>query len=66
MRTGSIFHHLWLSLAMRCLSLLTPFVFPIVPITVSYFTNHSSRTRGDAIKAGGLHGLASCLPRRAY
>ena len=50
MPTGSIFHHLWLSLAMGGLSLLTPCVFPMVPITVSYFTNHSSRIRGDAIK----------------
>jgi thiol:disulfide interchange protein DsbD len=29
----------------------------MVPITVSYFTNHSSRTRGDAIKAAGLYAL---------
>lgn len=57
MPTGSIIHYFWLSIAMGGLSLLTPCVFPMVPITVSYFTNHSSRTRGDAIKAAGLYAL---------
>ena len=57
MPNTSIFHFFWLSLAMGGLSLLTPCVFPMVPITVSYFTNHSSRTRGDAVKVAGLYGL---------
>ena len=57
MPTGSIFHYLWLSLGMGALSLLTPCVFPMVPITVSFFTNHSSKTRGGAIKVAGLYGL---------
>ena len=57
MPNTSIFHFFWLSLAMGGLSLLTPCVFPMVPITVSYFTNHSSRTRSDAVKAAGLYGL---------
>ena len=34
---------------MGALSLLTPCVFPMVPITVSYFTNHAAPTRARAI-----------------
>jgi thiol:disulfide interchange protein DsbD len=52
-----MFHYFWLSLGMGALSLLTPCVFPMVPITVSFFTNHSSRTRGGAIKVAALYGL---------
>lgn len=57
MPTGSILHYFWLSLGMGALSLLTPCVFPMVPITVSFFTNHSSRTRGGAIRVAALYGL---------
>jgi thiol:disulfide interchange protein len=57
MPTGSIFHYLWLALGMGALSLLTPCVFPMVPITVSFFTNHSSRTRSGAIRMAALYGL---------
>jgi thiol:disulfide interchange protein len=38
-----------LALGMGALSLLTPCVFPMIPITVSYFTNHASRERKSAI-----------------
>ncbi len=31
------------------LSLLTPCVFPMVPITVSYFTKHAAGSRGKAV-----------------
>ncbi len=57
MPTVSIFHYFWLSLGMGALSLLTPCVFPMVPITVSFFANHSARTRGGAIKVAALYGL---------
>lgn len=33
---------LWFAMAMGALSLLTTCVFPMVPITVSYFSNHGS------------------------
>jgi thiol:disulfide interchange protein len=32
-------------------------VFPMVPITVSFFANHSSRTRAGALKMAALYGL---------
>jgi thiol:disulfide interchange protein len=57
MPTGSILHYFWLSLGMGALSLLTPCVFPMVPITVSFFTKHSSSTRAGAIRMAGLYGL---------
>jgi thiol:disulfide interchange protein len=57
MPTGSMVHYFWLSLGMGALSLLTPCVFPMVPITVSFFANHSSRTRGGALKMAALYGL---------
>ena len=37
-----------LAAAMGALSLLTPCVFPMIPITVSYFTGHSGETRKHA------------------
>ena len=57
MPTGSMLHYFWLSLGMGALSLLTPCVFPMVPITVSFFANHSSRTRAGAIRMAALYGL---------
>jgi len=40
---------LWLAAVMGVLSLLTPCVFPMIPITVSYFTNHASGNRKGAV-----------------
>ncbi len=40
---------LWLAAVMGALSLLTPCVFPMVPITVSYFTNHAGGNRRNAV-----------------
>ena len=46
---------------MGALSLLTPCVFPMVPITVSYFTNHAAATRRRAIATAALYGLGIAL-----
>lgn len=35
-------HYLWLAVTAGAVSLLTPCVFPMIPITVSYFTDHAS------------------------
>ncbi len=50
---------LWLAATMGALSLLTPCVFPMVPITISYFSRAERGTRGAAIRdavmyAGGI------------
>jgi len=47
----------WLAATLGLLSLLTPCVFPMIPITVSYFTNHSSGSRGKAVKLATIYSL---------
>ncbi len=48
---------IWLAITLGALSLLTPCVFPMIPITVSYFTNHASHSRGKAIKLASIYSL---------
>jgi len=57
--TPSLPLFLWLAAVMGALSLLTPCVFPMIPITVSYFTRNSETTRraparNALIYAGGI------------
>lgn len=46
---------IWLAIIMGALSLLTPCVFPMIPITVSYFANHSGTSRRAAIGKAGVY-----------
>ena len=48
---------IWLAITLGALSLLTPCVFPMIPITVSYFTNHSSQSRAKAVKLASIYSL---------
>ena len=48
---------LYLAVTMGFLALLTPCVFPMVPITVSFFTKQQSQTRSESL----LRSLAYCL-----
>lgn len=48
---------IWLAITLGALSLLTPCVFPMIPITVSYFTNHSSQSRAKSIKLASVYSL---------
>jgi thiol:disulfide interchange protein len=57
----SLLSFLSLALAMGALSLLTPCVFPMVPITVSYFSNHTSGSRAGAIRIALLYGVGIVL-----
>jgi thiol:disulfide interchange protein len=52
---------IWLAVSMGALSLLTPCVFPMVPITVSYFTNNAAATRARAMGSAALYGLGIVL-----
>ncbi|HEY8062095.1 MAG TPA: cytochrome c biogenesis protein CcdA [Gemmatimonadales bacterium] len=57
--TQSLPLFLWLAAVMGGLSLLTPCVFPMIPITVSYFTRTNETARGKParnalIYAGGI------------
>ena len=52
---------IWLALGMGALSLLTPCVFPMIPITVSYFTSHSANSRGAALRRAVVYSLGIIL-----
>jgi thiol:disulfide interchange protein len=56
---GELLAFLWLAATMGALSLLTPCVFPMVPITISYFSRRGQVSKGRAIGdallyAGGI------------
>jgi thiol:disulfide interchange protein len=53
--------YIGLAALMGALSLLTPCVFPMVPITVSYFTNRARRSRRDAVIQAATYGLGIIL-----
>jgi thiol:disulfide interchange protein len=48
---------IWLAASAGALSLLTPCVFPMVPITVSYFTSHAATDRRTSIRHALVFGL---------
>jgi thiol:disulfide interchange protein len=52
---------LWFAMAMGALSLLTPCVFPMIPITVSYFTNHAGGSRRSAVFTAMVYGIGIIL-----
>ena len=54
---STLWSFLWLAVSLGALSLLTPCVFPMIPITVSYFTNHSAGNRGKAVKMASVYSL---------
>lgn len=50
-------HYLWLAATAGGVSLLTPCVFPMIPITVSYFTNEATKgVRSALVFAGAIIG----------
>ena len=53
----NIWAFLWLAITAGALSLLTPCVFPMIPITVSYFTNHAAGSRAKALKLASVYSL---------
>ncbi|MGI8811292.1 MAG: protein-disulfide reductase DsbD family protein [Pyrinomonadaceae bacterium] len=52
---SDIWGFIWLAATLGALSLLTPCVFPMIPITVSYFTNHSSGSRTKSIRLAAVY-----------
>jgi thiol:disulfide interchange protein len=48
---------IWLAASAGALSLLTPCVFPMVPITVSYFTSHAATDRRTSIRHALVFGF---------
>jgi len=51
----------WLAMVMGALSLLTPCVFPMIPITVSYFTNYAGTSRRGAVLTAVIYGISIIL-----
>lgn len=49
--------YLWFAMTMGALALLTPCVFPMIPITVSYFTKRDAQTRGRAVFEAAVYSL---------
>jgi thiol:disulfide interchange protein DsbD len=57
----SLLSFLWIAITLGALSLLTPCVFPMIPITVSYFTNHSAGNRTKAVKLAAVYSFGIIL-----
>lgn len=53
--------YLWLAVLGGLTALLTPCVFPMVPITVSFFTKRRQATRGRAVLEAGVYSLGIVL-----
>lgn len=60
-QASSFTSYLALAAAMGFLSLLTPCVFPMVPITVSYFTARAGRTKKEALVQALVYGAGIVL-----
>ncbi len=45
----SLWAFLWLAMSMGALALLTPCVFPMIPVTVSFFTSQAAGSRAKAV-----------------
>lgn len=48
---------IWLAISLGALSLLTPCVFPMIPITVSYFTKNAGGNRAKAFKLASIYSI---------
>jgi len=55
--TDGLFAFLLLAVGAGLVSLLTPCVFPMIPLTVSYFTKHADN-RATSVRLAGAYGLA--------
>jgi thiol:disulfide interchange protein len=53
--------YIGLAALMGALSLITPCVFPMVPITVSYFTNRARKSRREAVMQALVYGAGIVL-----
>lgn len=56
-----IWGFIWLAMTFGALSLLTPCVFPMIPITVSYFTKHGSESTAGSVRDALIYALGIIL-----
>ena len=59
-RSSGLWGFLLLAVGAGLAALLTPCVFPLIPLTVSYFTKHE-HDRGEALRMAAVFGLAIVL-----
>ena len=59
-RADGLWGFLLLAIGAGLAALLTPCVFPMIPLTVSYFTKHA-HDRGEALRMAAVYGLAIVL-----
>lgn len=60
-KSEGIFSYIWFSMLMGAISLLTPCVFPMIPITVSFFTKRAEKTKGRGLKDSLIYSLGIIL-----
>jgi len=56
-KSKGILDYLWLSMTTGALALLTPCVFPMIPITVSFFTKRKHVSRARSIRDAAIFSL---------
>lgn len=56
-KSSSVWYVFWLGLAGGLLALMTPCVWPIIPMTVSFFLN-KTQTKSKVIRDAGFYGLS--------
>lgn len=54
---SGLFAYIWLAMSMGALALLTPCVFPMIPITVSYFTKRDTGSRKRSVFEAGVYSV---------
>jgi len=60
-KEAGIFSFLWIAMTAGALALLTPCVFPMVPITVSFFTKRAESHPGRALRDSTIYALGIIL-----
>ncbi len=56
-QTKGLWWFMGFAFSMGLLALLTPCVFPMIPLTVSFFTKRGATKRSEAIREAGLYGM---------
>jgi len=57
LRSRGLFGFVWFAVIQGLLALLTPCVFPMIPITVSFFTKRDQKSGGAAVGQAGFFSL---------
>ena len=57
LKSRGLFGFVWFAVIQGLLALLTPCVFPMIPITVSFFTKRDQNTSGAAVGQAGFFSL---------